>query len=228
MWTWDAWSKWQTRLGEAWETLRDAWEDTVRAYTPTVERDPEEAARRAREMHETLFSQDPANPGIWYHIGAIWSAEASLSPGDLAVVRRRMAEELGLPVTEVTGDAMAAAAETLTLGFLKDCRMPSEQPGAVPVLIIAGLVIGLGALCWATVRLEEAQVEHERIALASRMLDEKVAAAKGGYTLDLRDVSKVSAPPPAPSTSGSGWGAAAAALGLVAVVGLGAAVWWRR
>lgn len=224
MWTQPDLTAWAARIKAGWSaSLAAAWDDTVTAYRSAVEADPAAAERDATEYHDILFSSDPARPGIWYGVGQMWGMERQLPPAELAVYRQQIAARLDLPVEECTGDAMARAAEELTLPFLKDCTLGTGKPGIIPILV-AGLVIGIGALCWAKVRLTEARVEHDRVLLAAKMLQEKVAASKQGRTLDLRDVANTASPPPAPSSGGG----ALLLGGLVVAAGIGGFLLWSK
>lgn len=232
MWTVDTWKYWRNVLAQAWDaSLAEAWDDAIGAMKPWVEGNVDAAHETARRLWAILFE------GSYAGVGEIWSLEGELPAGVLAEARREVAAELGLAPADVTGDAYEAVLQRTTLGLLRDASWPEKstgQPGILP-LLVGGVILGIGGLCWAKVRLTEAEVENRRIVatrdrlrLARQMLQAKVE----NPDLDLSDIAKVGAPePPQAERSSSGGGGMGGPLllgGLVVAGVAGMAFFWSR
>ena len=237
-WTPEAWAGWAKSLRENWsQSLSDAWEDTQRAIGAEVQAAPTDAQARAEKMHRDLFatSDDPGGPGIWWNIGYQWGLERQLAPDNPERLYQGLAQKLGVPASELTGDAAARRAQVLTLGLLKGAtpKSGSQLPGFVPLIIGGMIVLSFGAACWAWVRHEQAQVELDRTALSREALQAQVEASKDGRQLDTAAVAKIvgAAAAPQPSGSGAAGGGSGTLLmvgGVVVIVGLGAFLYGKR
>ena len=233
-WTLDTWSHWKARLAQAWnEGLAEAWDDALVATRGWVESNLDEAHDAARRLWAILFGDD----GAYAAVGEIWSLESELPPAVLDIARREVAAEFGLAPRDVAGSAFEAVLQRFTLGMLRDASWPekrSEQPGLVP-LLVGGLVLGIGALCWSKVRLTEAEVENRRIVATRdrlRLARQMLAAKEENPDLDLSDVAEVGKPEPRADEpdpdGGGGFGGFLLLGGLLAAGAAGAAFMWRR
>lgn len=235
-WTFETWSHWAARLKQDWnEGLTEAWDDAVGATRNWVEGNVDGAHDTARRLWDLLFGVQ----GAYAAVGEIWSLEKDLPPAVLDVARREVAAEFGLAPRDVAGGAFEAVLQRFTFGMLRDASWPekrSEQPGLVP-LLVGGLVLGIGALCWAKVRLTEAEVENRRIVATRdrlRLARQMLEAKKENPDLDLSDVARVGEPEPRDANEsdsdggGSGFGGFLLLGGLLAAGAAGAAFMWRR
>ena len=236
-----AWTAWSARIVQDWTApLQDAWEDAVEAARGIVEGDEAGARARATEFYGLLFGDD----GLYAHLGAMRAHESALSPTALDTTRAAIATRLGVPAEEVTADAFGQVLYDLSLGFLKDARYASSEapsdasahprgalprgahhPGMLP-LLIGGLIIGIGGLCWVTVRREQALVEMNRIRLARAMLQSADEASRDGREVDLDAIGAVGRPAdasPLVDARGTGGGLL---LGLAGAALLGGGLIW--
>jgi len=94
---------------------------------------------------------------------------------------------------------------------------PQEQVGIAPLLVVAGLALGVAAIAWAVAAHQYAQNLREQTALADRELSARIDASKEGRTLPPSTL-----PPQADGKPGDrvGWalvGGLALAAGAVVV-----------
>ena len=78
---------------------------------------------------------------------------------------------------------MSARYYELAAGVYADARPATTQVGAPPVLVVAGVVLGVAAIAWAVAAYQYAKNLREQTALADRELSARVEASKEGRTL---------------------------------------------
>lgn len=230
MWSYNEWQTWAEATRRDWtQAMQDAWTDTVAAYRNAVEVDPTAAFEAAKEFWSLLFTADDG--GAWYNVGVLWALERDLDPETAAAGRAAAASVLDMHPDALTGDAFASSFQGLSLPFLKDCSWSGEtkRPGILP-LLIGGLVVGIAALCWSSVRLTEARVENRRVLVTAQALREAAAASRENRKLDLAPVMRgldrpVGDLPSHDTEGGAGFGTM---LVVAGAVGLGIFLWGRR
>jgi LysM repeat protein len=126
-------------------------------------------------------------------------------------------------------DTLSQRYNDLAAGFLSDVDGgESLQLGAGPLLIVAGVGVGVAAIAWAVASYEHAANLRDQTALFREDLAARVAASEQGRALQPATVPQ--APPM--STTGSTWSvpslpppssSSSSAVGLVLVAGLGLA-----
>jgi hypothetical protein len=106
-------------------------------------------------------------------------------------VRAAAAQELlrrGVTVVDVDLSAAAATGRVhwYGMGYMKDTRVATPgTTGWVP-LVVGGLVVGIGAVCWAVVRREQAAADKAAWTFMSEALAAAELAAKEGRPFDLQ------------------------------------------
>ncbi len=125
-------------------------------------------------------------------------------------------------------DALSQRYNDLAAGFLSDVDGgESLQLGAGPLLIVAGIGVGVAAIAWAVASYEHAANLRDQTALFREDLAARVAASEQGRALQPATVPQ--APPM--STTGSSWSVpslptpstSSSKVGLVLIAGLGLA-----
>ncbi|MFH1467825.1 MAG: hypothetical protein ABIO70_25800 [Pseudomonadota bacterium] len=91
----------------------------------------------------------------------------------------------------------------LAAGFWADAQPAQEGVGVAPLLIVAGVVVGVAAIAWAVAAWEYCVNLREQTALADKELGARVDASKEGRTLPP---STLPPPPPDPIDKASGFG----------------------
>ena len=97
---------------------------------------------------------------------------------------------------------------------------PSEQVSGVPVLLVAGLAVGVAGVAWAMAAYEYAASLRDQVQLYREDLAARVQATQQGVVLPPSTVPAPPVPPSPPPTPGSIWpwllGAGAVGLGGLA------------
>lgn len=200
-------------------------------------------ARRGRQA-EAVGLLDDAWSALLEEARALFEDDASVAEdpeqhrdtverylGLLDEIRRNLAQiEVMLPSRGADADALRTSFDayvrrynSLALGVARDSQ--AETPGALPrtfgwapVLVVAGVALGVSAVAWAVVAYEEALATRDETALMLADLRERAAASREGRTLQASTV----------NTTGPGkkeaslWPLAVGALGTV---GLGLALY---
>ena len=104
----------------------------------------------------------------------------------------------------------------LAAGIYADAQPAAAQVGIAPLLVVAGIVLGLAAIAWAVTAHEYAANLGEQTALADRELTARVEASRQGRELQPSTLAE----PEKPKGGAVGWllvGGLVAAAGAVAV-----------
>ena len=113
---------------------------------------------------------------------------------------------------------MSARYYDLAAGIYADAQPATAEVGIAPLLVIAGVVLGIAAIAWAVAAHEYAKNLREQTALADRELSARVEASQQGRTLPP---STLQEPDKGKDKGGAvGWllvGGLVAAAGVVAV-----------
>ncbi len=110
---------------------------------------------------------------------------------------------------------MSARYYELAAGIYADARPASAEVGVAPLLVVAGVVLGVAAVAWAVAANQYAKNLREQTALADRELSARVEASREGRTLQPSTL-----PEPTKKKDGVGWllvGGLVLAAGAVAV-----------
>ncbi len=78
---------------------------------------------------------------------------------------------------------MSARYYELAAGIYADAQPATAQVGIAPLLVVAGIVLGVAAIAWAVAAHEYAKNLSEQTALADRELSARVEASREGRTL---------------------------------------------
>ena len=73
--------------------------------------------------------------------------------------------------------------QDLAAGIYADAKPVSDQVGIAPIVIVAGLVLGLAAIAWGVAANKYASNLREQTALADRELTARIEASQQGRTL---------------------------------------------
>ena len=158
-----AWAQVWASVEASWSAL---YQDALKAWGPEIQKDP----------------------GAFEPKVEAWMAELKASRANLDRIKAL------IPSPPVTGEdhanhqaylAMETRYHELAAGFYGDTRMVEGPPvvGIVPVLIIAGLAIGVGGTAWAVAAYEYAVSLREQTGLAADELEARIAASKDGRQL---------------------------------------------
>ena len=172
------WGDIEKAWGEVWESTATGWkylyDQASAAYADLVREDPEKAAQQVQA----------------------YLAELAEARKNLDAIKARLPNPPQTPEDEALiqqYQQMEARYHELAAGFYTDTAPASQtQMGIVPILIIAGLAVGVGAASWSFAAYEYAVNLREQTALANKELDARVEASKEGRTLQA---STVPAPP---------------------------------
>lgn len=169
-------------MASMWDDVASAW-DAVWESTTTGWK---VMAAEAEKTYAQLIADDPE--------AAADQAEAFLAV--MAETRAdldRMKAQLP-PLPAVTPadqsawdnyQALEQRYQELMAAFMKDARPVETAMGFIPLVVVAGIALGVGALSWSFAGYEYAVGLREETALASRELDARVEASKEGR--DLQD-----------------------------------------
>lgn len=212
MWTvaeWEAWAKWArdgwtSSLASAWQAAQDSVRSAVEATAPAV------LQRRAQEAWDALWGPDGAYALVKGYSEAMSAADEPAR----ADMQARAAAAAGISVADAAPDAFTARLDALGSGILRDARWQSDDKpviGIVPI-IVGGVILGIGGLCWLWVHKEAVDVERSRLELISRF----GTSDPDGALVALRQAAPASSTP--------------LLLGGLVVAGLvvGASLWGRR
>ncbi len=111
---------------------------------------------------------------------------------------------------------MSARYYELAAGIYAEARPASTQVGVAPVLVVAGVVLGVAAIAWAVAANQYAKNLREQTALADRELTARIDASREGRTLQPTTLPE----PDKDQGGGLGWllvGSLAVAAGAVVV-----------
>ena len=156
------WTTIKAAWGKGWKTLND---QALHAYKVAIETDPTKYVDRIKGFMTALTD----------------------SKANLDRFRARLPAQ---PTTEADRKLLAIhrALELryhdLAAGFYSDARQ-ADQPstGVAPVIIVAGIALGVAACAWAVAAYEYAVNLREQTALADRELVARVEASEQGRTL---------------------------------------------
>ena len=158
--TWDSisatWEQLWADTSTGWRYLAKQAEET---WADVIREDPERAEDQVEAMARELV-QSRAN---------LDRIRAALPPGPSPEREAYL--------------AMEARYQDLAAGFYSDVEPVKAGVGVVPVVIAAGLAVGLGAATWSFAGYEYAVNLREQTALAAQELEARVEASKEGRTL---------------------------------------------
>ncbi len=177
----------------SWTEIKSAWSDgwnalqaeSLKLYKVAIEANPASFADRVKAFL-TELSQTRA------HLDSL-RAKVPNPP--------RTEQEAKILANYV---ALERRYHELAAGFYADAAPAREGVGVAPVLIVAGLVIGVAAIAWAVAAWEYCVNLREQTALADRELVARVEASREGRALQPNTL-----PPPPPDpvekAKGIGW-----------------------
>ena len=156
------WTTIKAAWGKGWKALND---QALNAYKSAIEADPTQFLAKVEGF-----------------ITALKDSKANLNR-----FRARLPAQ---PTTEAerkllaVHQALELRYHDLAAGFYADAQ-PAGQPstGAAPVIIVAGIALGVAAVAWAVAAYEYAVNLREQTALADRELEARVQASQQGRTL---------------------------------------------
>lgn len=196
------WDDAQASWAQLWSDVDAGWQalyaSGVKAYEDLVRSDPEKTAAQVQAFSQELEASR-AN---------LDRLQAAVKPAPRSPEEEAYAQGVA---------AMEARYQELASAFYADVQKAEGAPsvGFVPLLVVAGLAIGLGAATWSFAGYEYAVGLREQTDLAARELDARVEASREGRTLQTTTL------PQAPA--GEGAQLAQAGTRLVAVLLGGAA-----
>jgi LysM repeat protein len=204
---------------DAWASVRSAWESVRQGWS---------AGWAALDAHASgLYDAILAAPETYRARVEGFVAALTASKQNLTWSRSQ-------PLTAQDRqqfDALSQRYNDLAAGFLSDAHGgESLQFGAGPLLVVAGIGVGVAAIAWAVASYEHAANLRDQTALFREDLAARVVASEHGRTLQPATVPAPSAPPTSPATA-PGWSlpslpsssTSSSAVGLVLVAGLGLA-----
>jgi hypothetical protein len=174
-----------------WERIKAAWSQGWQALE-----------RRALELHRSAIQKEPRAfaPKVEAYARELRQARVHLdrmrpmlpsparAPEDQRIVEKHRALE--------------ARYHELAAGLYADTK-PAEGIGVVPLVVVAGLAVGVAGIAWSVAAYEYAVNLREQTALAEKELAARVDASRAGRTLQT---STLPAPPDSgPKRGGLGW-----------------------
>ena len=156
------WTTIKATWGKGWKALND---QALNAYKATIEADPTQFLAKIEGFMAAL----------------------SDSKANLDRFRARLPAQ---PTTEAerkllaVHQALELRYHDLAAGFYADAQ-PADQPstGVAPVVIVAGIALGVAAVAWAVAAYEYCMNLREQTALADKELEARVQASEQGRTL---------------------------------------------
>ncbi len=205
---------------DAWASMRSSWEAMRQGWS--------EGWQALDDKASGLYDAILAAPESYRAKVEGFIAALTASKQNLTWIR---AHEAHLSSEEQANTAaLGQRYNDLAAGFLSDVEGGENlQLGAGPLLIVAGLGVGVAAIAWAVASYEHAANLRDQIALFREDLAARVAASEQGRTLQPATVPQ---PAPAPSpVSPGGWSVpslpttstSSSKVGLVLIAGLGLA-----
>ena len=156
----------------AWDSIKAAWSEGWKALEGEALRIHEVAIRmNPAKYADKVVAFLTALQESRQHLDSMRAKLPSLppSPDDRAIVDNYRALE--------------ARYNSIAAGFYADTRPATEGVGVAPVIIVAGLVVGVAAIAWSVAAYEYALNLREQTALADRELIARIDASKEGRTL---------------------------------------------
>jgi hypothetical protein len=155
-----------------WTTIKAAWdqgwkalnEQAVKAYGAAIEADPTQFLAKIQEFMGAL---DESRTNL-----ARFRARLPAQPSNDAE-RKLIAIH----------DKLNRRYHDLAAGFWADAEPAKEGTGIAPVVIVAGIALGVAAVAWAVAAHEYAVNLREQTALADKELEARVKASEQGRTL---------------------------------------------
>jgi len=206
---------------DAWASMRSSWESVRQGWS--------EGWQALDDKASGLYDAIVAAPETYRAKVEGFVAALTTSKQNLTWIR---AHEGHLSTQEkVSADALGQRYNDLAAGFLSDVDGGEAlQLGAGPLLIVAGLGVGVAAIAWAVASYEHAANLRDQTALFREDLAARVTASQQGLTLQPATVpqtlpapSPVSAPSSGWSLPGSPTSTSSSMVGLVLIAGLGLA-----
>ena len=127
----------------AWDSVKAAWSEGWRALE-----------LEARRLHEVAIRMNPAKYAD--QVVAFLSALQE-SRQHLDSIRSKLPNPPRTPEDQkavADWQAMEARYNTIAAGFYSDTRPATEGVGVAPVIIVAGLVVGVAAIAWSVAAYE--------------------------------------------------------------------------
>jgi hypothetical protein len=159
-------------VAPSWSEVKAAWSAGWKALEA-----------EGRRLYEGAIRLDP---GKFASRVKAFLTELSTARAHLDSVRRKLPNP---PRTEddrrvvAKYQALEARYATLAAGFYSDARPAADATGAVPILVVGGLVVGVAAIAWSIAAYEYAVNLREETALADRELSARVDASRDGRIL---------------------------------------------
>jgi LysM repeat protein len=209
-------TSWSDAASDAWASVRSSWESVRQSWS--------EGWQALDAQASGLYDAIVAAPETYRAKVEGFVAALTASKQNLTWIR---AHEAQLSASEKTDAAVLGQRyNDLAAGFLSDVDGgESLQLGAGPLLIVAGIGVGVAAIAWAVASYEHAANLRDQTALFREDLAARVTASEQGRTLQPATVAQ-----PAPASSG--WSApslpspaspSSSRVGLVLIAGLGLA-----
>lgn len=223
------WRAWLDQIADHWtDAFQTMWDDAVTAFADGIEAlTPDAATKLGSDFYAILWGAG----GLFDLRDALTAreAEAVVAGVDVEAVRARVVADLQAAgdTDANTSTVMAAWAEGrcrfLAMGFMKGAEPTTPKVGIIAILV-GGLVLSIGALCWCKVRMMEAVNEQRRYHWMERGLTAEIQASKDGRTLNWQGIAQAA---PAPASGGDlswlgggGGSSMLPILGGVAAIGL--------
>ena len=156
----------------SWTDIENGWSDGWKALKG-----------ESLRMYQSAIE---ANPAAFAEKVKVFVAELLQARANLDSIRSKLpsppsnAEEHALFAKYAT---LEKRYHDLAAGFYSDVKPSTDNVGALPVLIIAGVVIGVAAIAWAVAAWEYCVNLREQTALADKELVARVEASEQGRTL---------------------------------------------
>ena len=174
-----SWSDVKASWSSGWKALQDS---ALRKWGDAIRRRPEEF-----------------RPQVQATVDDLAAARAHLDHMKPLLPKRIETAEDQRAVS--TFSAMSRRYYELAAGIYADAQPASTQVGVAPVLVVAGVVLGVAAIAWAVAAHQYAKNLREQTALADRELTARVEASRQGRTLQPSTLPK----PEDKNGAGLGW-----------------------
>jgi LysM repeat protein len=212
-------TSWSDAASDAWASVRSSWESVRQSWS--------EGWQALDAQASGLYDAIVAAPETYRAKVEGFVAALTASKQNLTWIR---AHEAQLSASEKTDAAVLGQRyNDLAAGFLSDVDGgESLQLGAGPLLIVAGIGVGVAAIAWAVASYEHAANLRDQTALFREDLAARVTASEQGRTLQPATVAQSSSIP----ASSPSWSApslpspaspSSSRVGLVLIAGLGLA-----
>jgi hypothetical protein len=156
-----SWQDIKARWSQGWRSLQ---QQAMHRYEAAIRRDPRSFEPTVRATIADL----QVSRGHLEHIGSMLPAQPATDQ-DLK--------------DRATYGRLLNRYQNLAAGIYADARPVTDQMGIAPIIIVAGLVLGIAAIAWGAAANKYASNLREQTALADRELTARIEASQQGRTL---------------------------------------------